>query len=210
MTAPNDQDQRTLITSVLDENVFVEAAAGTGKTTCLVERMVNLVAAGLARADELTAVTFTRKAAAELRLRFSIALQQAADIARGGDDPSVAQRLEQAVADIDQAFVGTIHAFCGRLLRERPFDAGVDPQFYELTEAEDQSLLHQVWREYVDELVQSDDPVLEELESIGLRLAGSLKRPDGLLTELEEKITQRGVRPRRIIVSWLTFLMMLK
>ncbi|MCR9201058.1 MAG: UvrD-helicase domain-containing protein [Planctomycetaceae bacterium] len=186
MTPPNDQDQRTLITSVLDENVFVEAAAGTGKTTCLVQRMVNLIASDRATVGGLAAVTFTRKAAAELRLRFSIALQLAADIARMGDDRAVTDRLDQAVADIDQAFVGTIHAFCGRLLRERPFDAGVDPEFTELTEAEDQALLHKVWREYVDDLVQSDDPVLEELESMGLRLAASLKRPEGLLTELEE------------------------
>ena len=183
MDRPADQDQRRLITEQLHENIFVEAAAGTGKTTCLVDRMVHLVASGTATVPEITAVTFTRKAAAELRLRFSIGLQAA--LAKASDSTG-SERLQTAVEQTDQAFVGTIHAFCARLLRERPFDAGLDPEFSELPDAEDQQLVQRVWREHIDRLLEDDDPVLAELEEVGLKLTTSLRRPSGLLTELEE------------------------
>ena len=100
--------------------MLVEAAAGTGKTTSLVDRMVNLVGTGRARASNIAAVTFTVKAAAQLRERFQEALEKA-----GQSD---------AVAEIDRGFIGTTHAFCARLLRERPVEAGLDPEFEELDE----------------------------------------------------------------------------
>ena len=59
----------------LDKNLLVEAAAGTGKTTSLVARMINFIRHS--RVDELAAVTFTRKAASELRSRFQAGLEQA-------------------------------------------------------------------------------------------------------------------------------------
>ena len=77
-TTPPDQDQRDLIVRELDKTMLVEAAAGTGKTTAMIGRMVALLAAGRCRTDSLAAVTFTRKAAAELRARFQIELEKAA------------------------------------------------------------------------------------------------------------------------------------
>ena len=74
---PPDQAARDVITGELDKNVLVEAAAGTGKTTSLVARMINLIARGRCSIGELAAVTFTRKAAAELRSRFQVGLEKA-------------------------------------------------------------------------------------------------------------------------------------
>lgn len=182
MAKPVDQDQRDLITEVLDENVFVEAAAGTGKTTCLVGRMVNLIAEGVTQTSGIVAVTFTRKAAASLRLRFSLALESAAALATG----VAAEHLNAAVRDVDQAFIGTIHSFCGRLLRERPFDAGVDPDFVELQEPDDENLRRRVWREYVETLLRDDGLILKELEEVGLKIGGEVDRPSGVLTDLDE------------------------
>ncbi len=75
---PQDEDleSRRRIRESLDENLLVEAAAGTGKTTCIVERMVNLIASGQCCVENMVAVTFTRKAASELRERFQIRVQQ--------------------------------------------------------------------------------------------------------------------------------------
>src|SRR5215831_6505425 len=67
--APTDHDDRRLIRHVLDQTVVVEAAAGTGKTTELVERILNVLASGRAAIDQIVAVTFTEKAAGELKLR---------------------------------------------------------------------------------------------------------------------------------------------
>lgn len=69
MTALADQRERDLIATALDQTMVVEAAAGTGKTTELVNRIVAVLAEGLARVKEVVAVTFTDKAAGELRLR---------------------------------------------------------------------------------------------------------------------------------------------
>ena len=81
--APPDQAERNLITSDLDKTMLVEAAAGTGKTTAMIARMVALLAAGKCRTDTLAAVTFTRKSTAELRARFQIDLEKAARAAKG-------------------------------------------------------------------------------------------------------------------------------
>ena len=96
--------------------MLVEAAAGTGKTTSLVARMINLLREGRCRVDQIAAVTFTRKAAAELRSRFQLGLEKAARAAQGVEKA----RLGEAIAHVERCFIGTIHSFCGHLLRERP------------------------------------------------------------------------------------------
>src|SRR5690606_15351647 len=126
---------RARIASDLDTNLLVEAGAGSGKTTELVNRMVALIASGTAEIQEIAAVTFTRKAAAELRERFQARLEKRVreDAAPAAPDDLQLERLRAALHDVDRAFVGTIHSFCGRLLRERPLEIGLDPAFEELS-----------------------------------------------------------------------------
>ena len=163
---PPDQDERNLITRELDKTILVEAAAGTGKTTAMIARMVALLAAGKCRTDTLAAVTFTRKATAELRARFQIDLEKAAREAQG----EAHDRLETAVATVEQCFIGTIHSFCARLLRERPVEAGVDMGFQELDDVVDARLRQQAWEAYIAELLATDDPILSELEELGIEI----------------------------------------
>jgi ATP-dependent helicase/nuclease subunit A len=167
---PADQAQREQILHCLDRNLLVEAAAGTGKTTSMVGRMINLLAGGHCTIATLAAVTFTRKAAAELRERFQARLEQAA---RSETGPAAAL-LGQAARQIERCFIGTIHSFCGRLLRERPVEAGVDVGFQELDEAADQLLKDRAWDDYVAGLYAGDDPLLTELDELGLEI-GQLK-----------------------------------
>ncbi|MFH1068369.1 MAG: UvrD-helicase domain-containing protein, partial [Candidatus Glassbacteria bacterium] len=75
---PPDQPQRALIETCLEFNLLVEAAAGTGKTTGMVARMAALISSGRCRPENLAAVTFTRKAAGELRTRFQRKLEELA------------------------------------------------------------------------------------------------------------------------------------
>jgi len=159
-----DQAERDLITRELEKNVLVEAAAGTGKTTSLIARMINLIRAGRCPIDKLAAVTFTRKAAAELRSRFQVGLERATREAVGIER----ERLAEAAAHVERCFVGTIHSFCARLLRERPVEAGVDPEFIELDEEKDRELRRRAWSEHVARLIANDDPLLAGLEDLGL------------------------------------------
>jgi ATP-dependent helicase/nuclease subunit A len=164
---PPDQDQRLLIQRALDRNMLVEAAAGTGKTTSMVQRMVALLATGAcASIRTLAAVTFTRKAAAELRGRFRLALEGAAR-ETSGDEKA---RLQQALSNVEQCFIGTIHSFCARLLRERPIEAEVDLDFQELEDEDDQRLRQEAWQEYTALLfADAQQTALEELAQVGLR-----------------------------------------
>ena len=165
---PPDQAERQMILCRLDQNCLVEAAAGTGKTTSMVGRMVSLIRSGTCKnIRNIAAVTFTRKAAAELRVRFQLNLEQAVREATGSEKEALALALTQ----IEQCFVGTIHSFCARMLRERPVEANVDVSFQELDEDADKLLRKQAWDEFCAGLVL-DDPagVLPELAKFGLEL----------------------------------------
>ena len=124
-TALTDAAARRTIAEALDATLFVEAGAGSGKTTALVSRLVALVEAGHDLAAT-AAITFTEKAAAELRDRVRVALELAAE---PGDQvaPSTAERCRQAIDALDGAAIGTLHAFAQRLLREHPVEAGLPP-----------------------------------------------------------------------------------
>jgi ATP-dependent helicase/nuclease subunit A len=170
-----DQAARDAIRHDLDANLLVEAGAGAGKTTELVARMVGLLETGAASADEIAAVTFTRKAAGELRDHFQAAVERRVRALReAGEAEGIAcERLARGLDEIERAFVGTIHAFCARLLRERPLEVGLDPAFEEMEPDERLVLRHRFWQSYLERLARDSDPVLEELARAGLR-PGSL------------------------------------
>src|SRR5919201_2124036 len=128
-----DADARKAIKDDLDSTLVVEAAAGTGKTTELVNRIVRVLAKRRAAIGEIVAVTFTEKAAGELKLRVREELEHARTDATSDDERNA---LEAALAHLEEAQINTIHGFCAELLRERPVEAEVDPLFDVLTEAE--------------------------------------------------------------------------
>ena len=160
-----DQDARECIRADFHHNLVCVAGAGAGKTHELVERMVGSIAAGVAPVERMAAITFTRKAAGELRGRFFLRLKEEA----GGDRPG-ADRLRRAVECVDQCFIGTIHAFCARLLRERPLEAGLSPGFSEIEEREELRLLRRGWDGFVEARSVSGDERLALFEELGQSL----------------------------------------
>ncbi|HEV7641501.1 MAG TPA: UvrD-helicase domain-containing protein, partial [Gaiellaceae bacterium] len=115
--AQDVNEQQTKAVEATGE-VFVSAGAGTGKTSVLVERFVRAVCEQGLDVESVLVITYTRKAAGELRARIRAALH-----ARGR--PDLARKL-------DGAWISTIHGFCSRLLRTHPFAVGIDPRFREL------------------------------------------------------------------------------
>ena len=122
-----DERARERIRSDLDTNLIIEAAAGTGKTTALVSRIVAVIASGRSELANIVAVTFTEKAAGELKLRLRSELEHARHEDARADEEK--KRLEEAMRQLEEARIGTIHSFCADLLRERPVQARVDPMF---------------------------------------------------------------------------------
>ncbi|HEX7101931.1 MAG TPA: UvrD-helicase domain-containing protein [Nitrolancea sp.] len=121
-----DQDVRENIQRNLSVNLCVEAGAGTGKTTVLVARIVEILRSGHATVDRLAVITFTEKAAAELAARVREGIETA--IAESLDVKATGY-LETALRDLNRAHIETIHTFASSLLRERPIEAGLDPNF---------------------------------------------------------------------------------
>ena len=165
-----DHAAREDIAMDLESNILVEAGAGSGKTTSLLRRMVSLILSGTATAPEIAAVTFTRKAAGELRERFQQEIERELAARTPGSGEVV--MLRQALSSLDQLFIGTIHAFCARLLRERPLEAGLDPGFQELTEEASVRLTTAFWAAHLERLAADGSPVLSQLAEVGLHPSG--------------------------------------
>ena len=167
MSMPNDAAARQRIVTDLDTNMLVEAGAGSGKTTGLVGRMLAHVERG-DPVERIAAVTFTRKAATELRERFEVKLEQVLREARAGAEPDRVTRLARAREDLDRAYIGTIHSFCGRLLRENPLEAGLDPAFEEIAEEEWPDIQRDFWNRWLERCRITGDPALGELRGLGI------------------------------------------
>lgn len=153
---PTDRQDRDAILEALDTTLVVEAAAGTGKTTELVNRVLRVLTTGRAEIGAIVAVTFTEKAAGELKLR----LREALELARlkaGGDERA---RLDAAIEHLEEANVNTIHGFCAELLRERPVEASVDPLFRVLTEPEADRLYAQAFRAWIQRALEQPSDAL--------------------------------------------------
>jgi len=155
--------------------LFVEAAAGTGKTTVLVGRIVALVREGVSTLDRIVAVTFTEKAAGEMKLRLRTEIERARQDAAAGER----ERLERALSELELVHVGTIHAFCGDLLRERPVEAGIDPLFEVAAEDEAERLADRAFESWFQAALA--DP------------------PEGLRRILRRR--SKGQQPREILRS---------
>ncbi len=158
--------------SGLHETLFVEAGAGTGKTHELVERVVHLVVdAGMPLAT-IAAITFTEAAAAELRDRVREAFERRL-ASQPGPDEELACR--QALEEVDEAAISTLHGFALRILGEHPLEVGLPPRVEILDEVSSQLAFSTRWRRFVDELYA--DPAAEELVLRAWALEIEIDRP---------------------------------
>jgi ATP-dependent exoDNAse (exonuclease V) beta subunit len=146
-----DAATRAAIIDDLHDTLFVEAGAGSGKTQSLVDRVVSLVTRADVPMREIVAVTFTEKAATELRDRIRRELEH-----RAGEGNEAARA---ALDELDAAAVSTLHSFAQRLLTEHPIEAGLPPRIEVLDDIASQVAFDDRWTRFVDRLL--DDPQLE-------------------------------------------------
>ena len=157
---PVDQQQRRGAMTQLDATFMLEAGAGTGKTSILVERFVNCLRSG-AELTSVAAITFTDKAAGELRERITRRLQELLSGSKPDEEspllPEERKIVQDALDAIDTVVVSTIHSFAARLLRERPVEAGIDPAFGQLDALGSELMLARLWRDWLDELAAAQE-----------------------------------------------------
>ncbi|MEO5898581.1 MAG: UvrD-helicase domain-containing protein, partial [Ilumatobacteraceae bacterium] len=168
---PPDQAARDRVVRDLGTNLFINAGAGSGKTTALVGRVVNLVLAGVP-ITSVAAITFTEKAAAELRHRIRDALQHA------GTTAAEMELAGVALHDVDLAPIGTLHAFARRLLTEFPIESALPPRFDVLDEVQSATAAAERWEDFVEETLERPDAVrlMELCDHDGFRIEVGGKR----------------------------------
>ncbi|MFT3699021.1 MAG: UvrD-helicase domain-containing protein [Kofleriaceae bacterium] len=137
----SDLEARRAIREDLADTLVVEAAAGTGKTTEMIARIIAIIRTGATRLEQIVAVTFTEKAAGEMKLRLRTELERARQLATGEERA----RLEVALGELEVARIGSIHSFCADLLRERPIEARIDPLFDVAAEGEAERIYNEAF-----------------------------------------------------------------
>ncbi len=170
---PADAAARDRIRTGVKENMCVEAGAGTGKTTVLVDRIVEILRSGHASVDQIVAITFTEKAAAELSARVRRGLEEARSASTVDDERSL---LDAAIHGLNGAHIETIHAFAASLLRERPIEAKLDPGFEVLDELPRQLAFETAWNEWVTDEMAQDPPPPALVDALNLGLEWRLVR----------------------------------
>jgi ATP-dependent exoDNAse (exonuclease V) beta subunit len=153
--------------------VFVSAGAGTGKTKVLVERFARAVCDEGVDVESILVITYTEKAAGELRSRIRAGL-----VERGRPD---------LARELDGAWISTIHGFCHRLLRSHPFAAGVDPRFRVLDESQGRVLRGEAFAAALTAFCANDDPA--RLRLLAVYGADGLRR---MLTGVYETLRSAG------------------
>lgn len=158
---PADEAERRRTRHERGVNLFVEAGAGTGKTRALVDRVEALVLEDGVAMETIAMITFTEKAATELRDRI-----------RGRFEASGDPRGRAALQQLDGAAVGTLHSFAQRVLNEHPVEAGLPPGVEVLDEIGSQVDFDDQWRAFLDELLEDQAMArsLLSLETAGVGL----------------------------------------
>jgi ATP-dependent exoDNAse (exonuclease V) beta subunit len=209
---PGDQADRDAIAHDLAATLFVEAGAGTGKTKALVDRVVALVTGdGCGPSPEpvemraIAAITFTEKAAAELRDRVRRALQERAA------DPDTADVVRQqcaaALDDVDAAAICTLHAFAQRILGDFPVEAGLPPRVEVRDEISSRIAFDTRWRDFLDELL--DDPALEPAVLLLLAAGVTVRHLRTAAEALDDnwdlldRVADPGPLPALDVAAWL-------
>ena len=168
----------------IDRHICVTAGAGSGKTTVLVERYLKILREGNANPQEIVAITFTEKAAAEMKERIieELSPQEERD---GSEQDNSLQGFREKMST---AHISTIHAFCSRILREYPFQAGVPANFSILQGIDQKLSLHQIIRETLKDIaINLNDPHRAELTRLLRRYGGQKKLVDFLSTMINQR-----------------------
>jgi ATP-dependent helicase/nuclease subunit A len=188
-------------------HLSVTANAGSGKTRVLVARYMNILLSGNAEVGGVVALTYTDKAAGELKRRIAEEVSASLGVAT---DPVIRGRLERIREQLSGAFIGTIHGFCSRLLREHPVEAGVDAAFGVVEGLDQHIMLDEAMREAFQAILQGGtgprEGLIEVVRSLGkTRTIGAVRRLVEKRDQLDRLTGPGGLyqlSDDRLLVHW--------
>jgi ATP-dependent helicase/nuclease subunit A len=171
----SDREARRRAVEETGNSFVVEASAGTGKTSILIARILHLVlekgpSGPPLPLSQICAITFTEKAASEMRVRLRQHFEQVL-LDKGSSKERLARALE-ALNDLETAAISTFHSFAVSLLKERPVEAGLDPRFTALDDIRGELFFREVWEPWLNRALVERNPALEKALRNGFRLEG--------------------------------------
>lgn len=159
-------DEQLAAVESIDQHVLVSAGAGSGKTSVLVERYLEVLRRNFeAEVGDIVAVTFTRKAAEEMRTRLKEGLRK---LALGALADNERQRWEKCLVEIESSRIGTIHSLCDFLLKSHSTEAAVDPRFDLLDDLERAQLIDESIRESIADVLENQPHGFDDLLDLPL------------------------------------------
>ncbi len=191
---PPDNAARERAANDLDTTLLVEAAAGTGKTTLLIRRVLSILRSGRATLPQIAAITFTEKAAGELKVRLRREIEEALRTAQKSGDPSE-PLLRAALEDLQGMTVCTIHKFCGDLIRERPVEARVEPGFAVADELTASLVLGEAWERWLAQQMSGENPPLRRAMEAGFDIEQHLRTLAQLLVDNRDVLNPPSFTP---------------
>ncbi|MQF67682.1 hypothetical protein FIM07_04495 [SAR202 cluster bacterium AD-802-F09_MRT_200m] len=167
---PIDQAERDSIARLLGDTLFVEAGAGTGKTSALVSRILGLIESEKCSIDQIAAITFADSAASELRERVRLALETSSSDSGSSQDKR--QLCQLALENMESASIQTLHSFSAALLRQRPLEAGLPPDFETWSDIQSGADFERRWQIWLDQALDSETlgPALATVLTLGITL----------------------------------------
>ncbi|HJU92161.1 MAG TPA: UvrD-helicase domain-containing protein [Pyrinomonadaceae bacterium] len=168
----------------INKHISVTAGPGSGKTTVLVERYIHILREHSLSIDQIVAITFTNRAANEMRERLRSQLNLMLSISTDEER----RRWLNYKRTLDGAVITTIHGFCARMLREFPVEARVDPQFLLLDEHRAAMMLESIVEEVLSEFISNG-----HIEISRLTLGVGRSRLAAALTQLYREARGQGL-----------------
>jgi len=160
----SDYNIREKISSDFSKGFIVEASAGTGKTTIMLKRLINLLKKGI-NIKKVAVITFTEKAAMELRVRLI------ENLLTQREKSPVPELIESALLNIDRAMIGTIHSFCNSILRKYTMEANLPLNYQVMDEAQETEFFNFTFSEWIkNEFFKASDPATEILVRFEMKL----------------------------------------
>lgn len=148
----NEDGTKTISPELLNINMFIEAGAGAGKTYTIVQRIMNQLSIGK-KPGEIVVITFTNKAAEELRGRIAKNLNK---IVAKTEDENTRETLRNALNHLDDMNISTIHSFCFKLLKERCFDIALPMDMGLLDNETTEETKQDLFEEWLSTLSKAD------------------------------------------------------
>lgn len=185
----NPTPEQALAINTIKSNVSLLAGAGSGKTYVLMKRFVQILRSDLSvNPTNIVAITFTRKAADEIKGRVRQAVGECVEQA-----PTDLERLrwQEHLQKVESAPISTIHSLCSRILRDNPVETQLDPEFTVLEDFEEKDFFKETLQQYLRKNIKDNEALRRLVQTYGVN--SFVNQVDALSGRLSELVMEKNL-----------------